>query len=612
MKDVYQVISESIKRAKWMKVTYDSKAQGRDTNFWCAVKDVYPDDKKLSVDICNYNLSTDVIETTKISIDNIKEAEIVDFSFYDGSKELIQKIENNLLTYSFLKYEHFDNNILHYLLECNKLDCDPFQKNYTLVSGIDREVLESRKEIVLNEEQVKEIVSLIENYDIENHPNILGQLVLSVLSIDKRGKKYIVLYNDVCFNPLTKTLKISGNIRINPTFLIEGIRHSLSNYTELSAEELLENYKNDSISTAMELSQNLRYGEKIDTKPDFFILERNVTVNLESLFDKIEKNRYENKLCLPIKAFFGDISIRNNGQKTPNIVIYDNRVDLDQMLVLYNAMKNPVTYVQGPPGTGKTQTLFNVVVSSYFNDKTVLISTMNNKPLDGIIEKLVFKENKYIIPFPYLRLGNLQEVAKALKKIRNDYSKEYVGEVDLKKISYIKNQTANKNIGLLDKLTTYQKRKNLLEQKEFVEYLIKQAPNNKMLSTGLNEIDKELSVIPEVTEKDVLSFFEPASESPKYLQYLYFSSIGHMRELKKPKFKPLIDILAIEDETESAKEFNKWLQDDNNLKILGSKILQITYKAAHEKTINDVISLTNKDNFVTKLLAEVAFISLLP
>ena len=39
----------------------------------------------------------------------------------------------------------------------------------------------------------------------------------------------------------------------------------------------------------------------------------------------------------------------------------DKRVNIDQMRVIYNSMKYPITYVQGPPGTGKTQTILNVV-----------------------------------------------------------------------------------------------------------------------------------------------------------------------------------------------------------------------------------------------------------
>ena len=91
------------------------------------------------------------------------------------------------------------------------------------------------------------------------------------------------------------------------------------------------------------------------------------------------------------------------------------------MRVLYNAMKYPVTYVQGPPGTGKTQTIINVVLSAFYNNKTMLICSSNNKPVDGIVEKLKFSYRGETINFPYLRLGNIEDVKKATLRILEVY-----------------------------------------------------------------------------------------------------------------------------------------------------------------------------------------------
>lgn len=56
------------------------------------------------------------------------------------------------------------------------------------------------------------------------------------------------------------------------------------------------------------------------------------------------------------------------------------------MRVLYNSMTQPVTYVQGPPGTGKTQTILNVILCGFVANKTMLITSANNTPIDGIIK----------------------------------------------------------------------------------------------------------------------------------------------------------------------------------------------------------------------------------
>lgn len=61
---------------------------------------------------------------------------------------------------------------------------------------------------------------------------------------------------------------------------------------------------------------------------------------------------------------------------------------LTRLLAIHNAIKYPVTYVQGPPGTGKTHTIINSIVTAFFNEKTVLLASYNNHPIDTVVEKL--------------------------------------------------------------------------------------------------------------------------------------------------------------------------------------------------------------------------------
>ena len=97
------------------------------------------------------------------------------------------------------------------------------------------------------------------------------------------------------------------------------------------------------------------------------ILQREIPVNLTDTYHVIEAKYEEGKLPVPLKSFFGNISKRNNiRRKEPSLIICDRKININQMRVLYNAMKYPVTYVQGPPGTGKTQTIINVVLSAFY------------------------------------------------------------------------------------------------------------------------------------------------------------------------------------------------------------------------------------------------------
>jgi len=46
----------------------------------------------------------------------------------------------------------------------------------------------------------------------------------------------------------------------------------------------------------------------------------------------------------------------------------------------------------------------------------VLICSNNNKPIDGIIQKLELSYHNKEIYFPFLRLGNIRDVQKVTKK----------------------------------------------------------------------------------------------------------------------------------------------------------------------------------------------------
>ena len=117
--------------------------------------------------------------------------------------------------------------------------------------------------------------------------------------------------------------------------------------------------------------------------------------------------------------------------------------------VLYNALKYPITYVQGPPGTGKTQTIINVALSAMYNNKTMLICSSNNKPVDGIVEKLVFSYKNETINFPFLRLGNFEDVKKATLRIKQLYNYSYALEPKDDLLEKIKISTDDKNIKFL-------------------------------------------------------------------------------------------------------------------------------------------------------------------
>ena len=250
------------------------------------------------------------------------------------------------------------------------------------------------KSIILNEEQEKQIISYIKNYDVKKVDGEVNYLILSFLSIEENDKKYIALYYDIRFNPANKRLSINDIPRVNQSFLIKNKKHSLNSYIDIDPQEFtnnITNHLNDYLNEYTELIRaNLRAREIINQLPEFMILQRSISANLSPTYSVIEEKIENGNLDYPLKAFFGNTNRFGAKRKEPSIVIYDNKVNIDQMRVIYNCMKYPITYVQGPPGTGKTQTILNVILSAFFNSRTTLICSSNNKPINGILEKLSF------------------------------------------------------------------------------------------------------------------------------------------------------------------------------------------------------------------------------
>ena len=576
IKNIELVISEGIKNGKWIYISYKN-SQNEITYYWIAIKDIDLKKKILYVSIFNDQKSLDSLDAI-IKFDNILSAKLLEFTTYETPIKLIDKIEKNHEDAKWLKYESFNNNILRYYLKCNELDNDPFQKDTFLISGIDKDVLLKNKQIVLNEEQEKQVLNYIKNYDEKKMYDEINYLILSFLSIDENDKKYIVLYYDVRFNPSNKKLSICDIPRVNQSFLIRNKRHSLSSYIDIDPQEFTNNISNHLDQYLNEYTEliraNLRDGEMINQLPEFLILQRSISAILAPTYSTIEEKIENGNLDYPLKAFFGNKNRFGSKRKESSIVIYDDKVNIDQMRVIYNSMKYPITYVQGPPGTGKTQTILNVILSAFFNSRTTLICSSNNKPINGILEKLKFSyKEEADVPFPYIRLGNRGEVAKSTLRILDLYFFESKMEPDEEKINKIKNKTNEENKDLLVSLETYESKKELKSRIESAKRLLNSInnPSNRLYQNVKEQMEiliNEYKQMPVVSNQDVLKLVTSVSEDRRFKQYMYFESIKYIKKLKTPRYSELINICKIKDDDDRVNAFNKWCTNDDNIKLL--------------------------------------------
>ncbi len=606
MKNIELIISEAIKNGRWLDISYKN-SQNEITYYWIAINDIDLKKKLLDVTIFNDHKSLDTLDTI-IRYDNIISARVLEFTTYDVPQRLIEKIEKNREDAKWLKYETFNNNILEYFLKCNELDNDPYQESSILIDGIDKDVLLNKKVVYLDEDRIRQMISYIRKYNFKGLESEKNYMVLSFLSIEEANKKYVVLYYDVCFNPTKKTLSIKNVPRVNESFLIENKRHSINYYIDIDPKEFVHNITHNIdeylIPYTELIRSNLRDTEIINQLPEFMILQRSISAYLAPTYKIIQEKNENGTLERPLKSFFGNSDRRGAPKKEPNIVIYDEKVNIDQMRVIYNTMKYPVNFVQGPPGTGKTQTILNVILSAFFSNKTTLVCSSNNKPVDGIIEKLTFSyRNKDDIPFPYIRLGNRTEIAKATLRILELSKYESKLEPDEEKINRIKNRTNEGNKDLIHHLEMYEARRELRNKIDSAQLLLDSLDNPELriyqeTKKQLDIMIDEYKEMPIITNKDVLELVTTVSEDIYFKQYMYFESIKYIKKLKQPRYDELLEICSIQDDDERVNQFNKWCSDDINIKLLEDVfpvIMTTNISAARLGTANHTFDLVIMD-----------------
>lgn len=559
-KKITTKIGEAIREGKYLSINYKNR-QGEVKAFWISILDITADDK-IVVNMFNI-MKDEPILNRSISISAIQTAELLKFSHYDVPPQLIKKIneDESLHVYEFDRY---NITILNYYLECNKANNDPFLHKTHLIPEIDLEGLMEQSPYQLSNEQQKHIIKEIYQNDYNKYYEY--KLAFCEFSIDLESKgKFVVAYRELTYDPVKKTILIGKAPQFNPNFYIRDVKYSLSYYTDFSPSDFEEQYIKNKIEVINLLTGNFKTGEVPNTRPEIVVLGYS-KIDIAPIFDKINAEHENQEMQIPLKAFFKNSSLLDRkNRKEPHIVLYDKNVNIDQLRTIYNSLKYPVTYVQGPPGTGKTQTILNIVVNCLTNNKTVLITSNNNIPIDGIKEKLNLGNyrDKEIF-FPFIRLGNKQCTLDALKTIKKLY--EYkINDVPKETLLLnLKENSREKNKQLLLKLQNYEERTDLLQNLEFVEQLLSKG-TYWLLELERDKLQNKINSIPVTTDEDVKGIFEIIKGNDSMLQFFYFESLKYIKRLKGKEYVDLVEILHIIDDNERIKEFNTWLSDDQNL-----------------------------------------------
>lgn len=553
------LIGKSIREGKYLSIAYKNRSEAVSL-FWICILDINSKDE-LRVNMFNVTKDDPILDA-KIFISGIQAAEILKFSHYDVPEKLAKKLEHDegLQIYDFNRYDK----ILNYYLECYKANKDPFLHKTYLIPGIDIVELSNNNPYPLTDEQQKQIIKEIYHNDYNRYYDY--ELALSEFSIDLQSRgKFVIAYRKLTFDPVNKKLHLGNKTHFNASFYIEGVRHSLSYYADISQIDFEALYVK-SKSEAIELLRgSFRTGELPNTRPELVVLGF-AQIDISRIYDTIHSDRQSGEIQIPLKAFFQNLSLLDRqNRKEPHIVLYDRNVNVDQLRTIYNALKYPITYVQGPPGTGKTQTILNIVVNCLINNKTLLISSNNNVPIDGIKDKLYLgKYRDKDILFPVIRLGNNECVAEALQVIKELYVFETKDVPKEALLFNLKEKSKENNRLLLDKLKQYENRIDVLENLGFVNDLLS-IRNNHLLEKEKQKLEERLRQIPEIANDNFNGIFEVIKDNHQLLQFIYFESLRYIKRLKGKEYSGLIEIVNIEEEDEKVKEFNRWLADDDNL-----------------------------------------------
>ncbi len=581
---IYQAILQN----KWLNIVYVNRAD-EETTYYIGIKDIDVENDRIYCDIFNPFKNSEIIKSKDIfiKISGIKSATILEHSYYDSPNTLFTKLSNDKTVSNFLEVVNFDNNILQYLSDCQRLDNDPFLKEVVMVDGIDNRTLANSKRYKLDDKQFEFILERVfkRNKHEAEIINRYQELAINKFSIDIDGKQYVVAYRTLSLNFKDKTLKVSEKSSINKSFLVsEEKRVTLGTYLDINPDDFCENYDKNEREFIEHIRDNFRNGEIMNTRPTIFFLSRNYQRGIDETYEAISDMDKSNKLSIPLKSFFGRNKNRSGTNKEVNIVVFNkSKINIDQLRVVYNSMVNHVTYVKGPPGTGKTETIFNVLLSAYANNKTVLVCSNNNHPVSDIFVKMnnsLFYSNRYRgnaeikITFPMIRLGNNVEMTEAVNRIR-----EIIALAKQHNRSNLKEEltenSKNKFMSSFDKL-----KQSLVEYEERIELRDRIATLEKIRNlTTINQISNKLddqiklyrqkdnaSAI--IKDEDILKHVISASENHDFQNYVYFSSLLKFKKILSDSYKELREMVEKDDINECITSLNKFLRDDNNLKKL--------------------------------------------
>lgn len=580
MNQICRDIFKAIHEGKWLKIEYRNKAD-QITKYWIGIRDLDPGNRTLKVDGLHLGLYS-IEAFDKIFIDSILSSEVIEGSYCPVNKRLVEDITMHPERYKTIFASSSNLKILNYLEMCNRLDTTPYITDYELVHYIDGDQVKTG-EYNLTDEQFREVIA---NFQIQmgrtrkqNGKLQIKKLALNVLSIHTKNGLYVLAYRNLNFDVKNRRFVPDEDLTICTQFTIEGQQQSIRRFLDADDYELLENFEGNLERIKDAITERGGSASIVDDMPYVIGLGMDVVLNLHDEYKAIMDMFDNQKVSVPIRAFFGDLLEKPRRSKAYPIALINQNINLDQLLAINNAMKYPLAYIQGPPGTGKTNTILNTIVTAYFNNQTVLFASYNNVPIDNVFDKLTSLEYRgKTIPFPVLRLGNIDKVQEAIQYINRLRIQVQGIKIFSSTLDKRKDDRIDRAKRLSARLKEYEEILDLKERKETLTHVmeyqekVKNAINLVPFQLDLQgyqmqKMDERIRQIGEVSDEDALQLLDRNEE--EFYQYLFYTSAKNIKTLEEPKYEEFRHILDEGgDPIKQARAFNEYLQKSENVKKL--------------------------------------------
>lgn len=594
MNSICRDIFRAIHEGRWMSIEYRNREE-QISRYWIGIYDLNPAKRTMKVE--GLHLGRYTTETFEvIYIDSILSSSVVEGSYCPVNEKLVRDMEENPRKYKDL-FEHSANlKILNYLELCNRMDTVPYYSDFELIRYLDRESFRG-EEYLLNEDQFRMIVKQFQ-YKTTEKRNREGklkiqQLAINVLSIPTPRGLYVLAYRKLQLDVKQRVLRPDDEIVICTEYTLDGVKENVRKFLDGEEYELLKEFEQNQEQIKECITNHSRQAVGVDDMPYLIGLGMDIILDLHKEYEAVTDMYQKEEVTAPIQAFFGEMVRRPRRRKAYPVVLAEQKVNLDQLLAINNAMKYPVAYIQGPPGTGKTSTIINTIVTAFFNEKTVLFVSYNNHPINGVVEKLLsMKYQDKTIPFPVLRLGNSEKMQEALEHIQAVYEQTISVKIFMSTLDRNRDDRIERARKLSDLLRRYEELLELEERRETISRMLEYEGGSlsvQMLpfqadlqGRQMEQVKRRMEKTGSITEEEAFSLLDDKVEDLK--KYLYYTSARYIRKLDLPRHKDLKEIVFNENKKTRLEDFSRYLSRKENIKKLQEifPIVATTCISAHK------------------------------